>query len=122
MDPPGFALESFDVMGGVTDIAVKEGAKPAGLGRWRGVRLFLCARWTAQEKFPMAARSGRSRFQAPALEDDTPIARNLVKQLAVYHGVASAFQTATRLKKFCGEPRPGNTACARSFTSVQVIC
>jgi hypothetical protein len=89
MDPPGFALESFDVMGGWRDHyrAVKEGVTPAaGIGMDGQKFAFYYA-------LPVdctgALPDGRGfkdvrELKAMLLSDPAPIARNLARQLAVY--------------------------------------
>lgn len=89
MDPPGFALESFDVMGGWRERyrAVKEDVPPV-----KGVGLNGQA-FAFHEALPVDATGelpdGRAfndvrEFKRLLVEDDAPIARNLVKQLAIY--------------------------------------
>ena len=89
MDPPGFALESFDVMGGWRDHyrAAKEGVTPAtGIGMDGQKFAFYYA-------LPVdctgALPDGRAfkdvrELKALLLSDPAPIARNLARQLAVY--------------------------------------
>ncbi|HUS33752.1 MAG TPA: DUF1592 domain-containing protein [Verrucomicrobiae bacterium] len=89
MDPPGFALESFDVMGGRRERyrAVKEGAKPEpGIGLNGQAFAFSYALPVdcAGELPDGRAFKDVREFKRLLLEDDTPIARNLVKQLTVY--------------------------------------
>lgn len=89
MDPPGFALESFDVMGGWRENyrAVKEDVKPIeGIGMNGQAYTFHAA-------LPVDATGelpdGRTfedvrEFKRLLLEDERTIARNLAKQLTVY--------------------------------------
>jgi hypothetical protein len=89
MDPPGFALESFDVMGGWRDHyrAAKEGVTPAsGIGMDGQKFAFYYA-------LPVdcsgALPDGRAfkdvrDLKAMLLSDPAPIARNLARQLAIY--------------------------------------
>jgi hypothetical protein len=89
MDPPGFALESFDVMGGWRDRyrAAKEGVSPApGIGT-DGQRFAfhyaLPVDCSGELPDGRAFRDVRE-LKRLLLENPTPIARNLVRQLAVY--------------------------------------
>ncbi len=89
MDPPGFALESFDVMGGWRDQyrAVKEGVAPTpGVG-------MDGQRFAFYHALPVDAAGelpdGRTfrdvrEFKRLLGETPVPIARNLVRQLAIY--------------------------------------
>ena len=89
MDPPGFALESFDVMGGWRDRyrAIKEGVEPVkGIGMNGQAYAF-------HEALPVDAAGelpdGRTfsdvrEFKRLLLKDERVIARNLARQLAVY--------------------------------------
>ena len=89
MDPPGFALESFDVMGAWRDRyrATKEGSTPApGIGM-DGQRFVFY--YALPVDCTGALPDGQSfedvrAFKRLLLADSTPIARNLVRQLAVY--------------------------------------
>ena len=89
MDPPGFALESFDIMGGWRDRyrATKEGVTPAAGVGMDGQRFVF------YNALPVdctgALPDGRSfldirEFKRLLLADPTPVARNLVRQLSVY--------------------------------------
>jgi hypothetical protein len=89
MDPPGFALESFDVMGGRRERyrAVKEDAQPEpGIGMNGQAFAFSYALPvdSAGELPDGRAFKDVREFKRLLLQDDTPIALNLVKQLAVY--------------------------------------
>jgi hypothetical protein len=90
IDPPGFALESFDVMGGWRDRyrAVSEDAKPEpGIG-------LSGQRYSFHYALPVdsagALPDGRTynhvrEFKRLLLEREEPtVARNLVRQLAIY--------------------------------------
>jgi hypothetical protein len=89
IDPPGFALESFDVMGGFRDRyrAMGGEAKPeAGLGRG-GQKFAFHLALPVDGTGEMA--DGRPfadirEYKGRLLEDETQIARNLVRQLVVY--------------------------------------
>lgn len=89
MDPPGFALESFDVMGGQRDHyrAVKDGVEPA-----QGVGL-NGQRFAFHYALPVDAAGelpdGRHfhdirEFKRLLLTDELPIARSLAKHLMIY--------------------------------------
>jgi mono/diheme cytochrome c family protein len=89
MDPPGFALESFDVMGGQRNRyrAVKEGVKPEpGIGMNGQAFAFSYALPVdcAGELPDGRAFQDVREFKRLLLQDDTPIARNLVIQLVIY--------------------------------------
>jgi hypothetical protein len=89
MDPPGLALESFDVMGGWRDRyrAAKEGVTPAsGIGM-DGQRFAFF--YALPVDCTGALPDGRAfqdvrDLKRLLLTDPAPIARNLVRQLAVY--------------------------------------
>lgn len=89
MDPPGFALESFDVMGGWRDRyrAINEQTEPV-----EGVGLNGQA-FSFHHGLPVDSAGelpdGRaftdvSEFKKLLIEDDETIARNLVRQLTIY--------------------------------------
>ena len=89
MDPPGFALESFDVMGGWRDRyrAVKESIKPeSGIGlNGQAFAFYYALPVDCAGELP----DGRAfkdirEFKALLLQDEVPLARNLVKQLITY--------------------------------------
>jgi hypothetical protein len=89
MDPPGLALESFDVMGGWRDRyrAVKEGVAPeSGIGM-DGQRFAfyyaLPVDCSGQLPDGQAFRDVRD-LKRLLLANPKPIARNLVQQLAIY--------------------------------------
>jgi hypothetical protein len=89
IDPPGFALENFDVMGGWRDRyrAIAEGATPApGIGKG-GLK------FTFHYALPVDASGemwdGRKfsdirEFKQLLLQDEKMIARNLARQLVIY--------------------------------------
>jgi hypothetical protein len=89
MDPPGFALEAFDVMGGRRDRyrAVKEGVEPEpGIGMNGQAFAFsyaLPVDCAGELPNGRAFRDVRE-FKNLLLEDDTPVARNVLKQLTIY--------------------------------------
>ena len=89
IDPPGFALESFDVLGGYRDRyrAVAKGQTPeVGFGKNGWPKQYFNAlpvdpsNVTAQGKAFADVRD----FKKLLLQDEQQIARNLAKQLAVY--------------------------------------
>lgn len=89
MDPPGFALESFDVMGGWRDRyrAVKEGVKPeTGVGL-NGQAFAFC--YALPVDCAGELPDGRTfkdvrEFKALLARDEIPLARNMVHQLSIY--------------------------------------
>jgi hypothetical protein len=89
MDPPGFALESFDVMGGWRDHyrATKEGIAPApgvGMDGQRFVFYYaLPVDCTGKSPDGRAFQDVRD-LKRLLLADPVPVARNLVRQLVVY--------------------------------------
>jgi hypothetical protein len=89
MDPPGFALESFDVMGGWRDRyrAVKEGVAPErGIGlNGQAFAFSYALPVDCAGELPDGRRFKDIReFKALLLQDEVPLARNLVKQLITY--------------------------------------
>jgi hypothetical protein len=89
MDPPGFALESFDIMGGWRDRyrAVKEDIKPeGGIGlNGQAFAFYYALPVDCAGELP----DGRAfkdilEFKALLMQDEVPLARNLVKQLITY--------------------------------------
>jgi hypothetical protein len=113
MDPPGFALESFDVMGGWRDRyrATKEGVAPApGVG-------MDGQRFTFYYALPVdcagALPDGQSfrdvrDLKQLLLKDPAPIARNLVRQLAVYAtGAPVRFSDREQIEKILERTKAG---------------
>jgi hypothetical protein len=89
MDPPGFALESFDVMGGWRDCyrAVKEGVKPktgTGLNGQAFAFYYALPVDCAGELPDGRAFKDIREFKRLLLKDEIPLARNMVKQLSIY--------------------------------------
>lgn len=89
MDPPGFALESFDVMGGWRERyrAVKEGIQPeSGIGlNGQSFAFYYALPVDCAGELP----DGRAfkdirEFKSLLLQDEGSLARNLVKQLITY--------------------------------------
>jgi hypothetical protein len=89
MDPPGFALESFDVMGGYRDRyrAVSDSVKPEkGFGMNGQAFVF---HYALPVDSAGALPDGREfkdarEFKRLLVQDELPIARNLVRQLTIY--------------------------------------
>jgi hypothetical protein len=89
MDPPGFALESFDVMGGWRDRyrAVKEGVKPEngfGLNGQAFAFHYALPVDCAGEMSDGRSFKDVREFKSLLLKDEDLLARNLVKQLITY--------------------------------------
>jgi len=88
MDPPGFALESFDVLGGWREQYRAQGPGKPEPGIGKGGHPFefhLGPKVDASGELPDGRRFSDVReFKALLLADERPIARNLVRQLAVY--------------------------------------
>ena len=88
IDPPGFALESFDVMGGWRDrYRAASDAKPdPGIGKGGQKFLFHTALPVDPSGvFPDGRAFGDIRdFKRLLLADEAQLARNLLRQLAIY--------------------------------------
>jgi hypothetical protein len=89
MDPPGFALESFDVMGGWRDRyrAVKEGVAPEkGVGMNGQAFAFYYALPVDCAGVLPDGRAFKDirEFKRLLVQDEVLLARNLAKQLAIY--------------------------------------
>jgi hypothetical protein len=89
MDPPGFALESFDVMGGWRDRyrAVKDGVVPergVGLNGQRFAFHYALPVDAAGELPDGTPFKDVRELKRLLLGDELPIARNLAKQLVTY--------------------------------------
>lgn len=89
MDPPGFALESFDVMGGFRDRyrAAREGVEPApgvGLNGQRFAFHYALPVDAAGELPDGRAFPDVRGIKRLLLTDELPIARNLARQLVTY--------------------------------------
>jgi hypothetical protein len=89
MDPPGFALESFDIMGGWRDRyrAVKEDIKPeGGIGlNGQAFAFYYALPVDCAGELP----DGRAfkdirEFKRLLIQDEVLLARNLARQLAIY--------------------------------------
>jgi hypothetical protein len=89
MDPPGFALESFDVMGGWRDRyrAAKEGVTPEeGIGMdGQRFAFYYALPVDCGGELPDGRSFGDVReLKQMLVQDPLPLARNLARQLAVY--------------------------------------
>ncbi|MDB6052676.1 MAG: hypothetical protein JWN25_199 [Verrucomicrobiales bacterium] len=89
MDPPGFALESFDVMGGWRDRyrAVKDGVAPEkGFGlNGQAFAFYYGLPVDAAGELPDGRKFSDIRdFKRLLLQDEIPLARNMVRQLTIY--------------------------------------
>jgi hypothetical protein len=89
MDPPGFALESFDVMGAFRERyrAVSDGVPPVKGYGMNGQKLEF--HWGLPVDAAGELPDGRPfkdvrEFKRLILKDETAVARNLVRQLAVF--------------------------------------
>jgi hypothetical protein len=89
MDPPGFALESFDVMGGWRDRyrAVKEDVKPeSGVGlNGQAFAFYYALPVDSAGELPDGRDFKNIReFKRLLAQDELLLARNLAKQLTTY--------------------------------------
>jgi hypothetical protein len=105
MDPPGFALESFDIMGGRRDRyrAVAENVKPVrgfGMsGQPFGFHYGLPVDSAGELPDGRAYRDVKE-FKALVIQDEQPIARNLAKQFITYAtGAPVGFSDRPELEK-----------------------
>lgn len=113
MDPPGFALESFDVMGGWRDRyrAVKEDAAPEeGIGLdGQAFAFYYGLPVDCAGELP----DGRSfddvrEFKRLLLEDPLPVARNFARQLTVYAtGAPVGFSDRAQIEEILQRTRDG---------------
>lgn len=109
MDPPGFALESFDVMGGWRDRyrAVNEGVEPEkGVGMNGQAFAFHYALPvdSAGELPDGHAFSDIREFKRLLVQDEVTLARNLAKQLAIYAtGAPVRFSDRERIEQIVQE-------------------
>ncbi|MBI1177821.1 DUF1592 domain-containing protein [bacterium] len=105
MDPPGFALESFDVMGGFRDRyrATKEGVTPApGVGMDGQRFAFYYALPVDCAGSLPDGRTFRDvrELKKELLKDPVPIARNLARQLSIYAtGAPVRFSDRVQIEK-----------------------
>jgi hypothetical protein len=112
MDPPGFALESFDVMGGWRDRyrAIAEG-KPAVKGLGKNGQPFEFHHGlpvdTAGQLPDGRAFSDIREFKKLMLDSDEQLARNLVKQLLVYAtGAPVRFSDRVEIERIVRSTKP----------------
>lgn len=89
MDPPGFALESFDVMGGLRDRyrAVNESVAPEkGVGmNGQAFAFHYALPVDSAGELPDGRKFADIReFKRLLVQDEVTLARNLAKQLAIY--------------------------------------
>lgn len=88
IDPPGFALESFDILGGWRDRyrSTEEGEPVEGIGKNGHVFTFRLSQPvdSAGETSDGRAFEDVRDFKKLLLADERQIARNLVEQLVVY--------------------------------------
>jgi hypothetical protein len=114
MDPPGFALESFDVMGGFRDRyrAAKEGVTPApgvGLNGQRFAFHYALPVDAAGELPDGRAFRDVREIKKLLLTDELPIARNLAKQLVTYAtGQPVHFSERDQLEQILAAARPSH--------------
>jgi len=114
MDPPGFALESFDVMGGFRDRyrAAKEGVAPApgvGLNGQRFAFHYALPVDAAGELPDGRAFRDVREIKKLLLTDELPIARNLAKQLVTYAtGQPVHFSERDQLEQILAVARPSH--------------
>jgi hypothetical protein len=111
IDPPGFALETFDVIGGWRDFyrSHEPGAKRVVLANYPGLRT---SRGPDVEKGYQTAE-GRSftdvdEYRALLLEDPDQLARNLVQKLVIYStGAELQFADRNEVESIIRGLRPG---------------
>jgi hypothetical protein len=114
IDPPGFALESFDILGRYRDRyrAIAKGQTPEiGFGKngwpkaWFSALPVDPSNVTAQGKAFADVRD----FKKLLLEDEQQIARNLTKQLAVYAtGAPIRFSDRQTIEAVLAKAKPGD--------------
>ncbi len=112
IDPPGFALESFDVFGGWRDHyrALGDGPKVAGFGKNGQSFIFH----QAQPVDPSGVLPDGRHFndvrdmKRLLLQDERQIARNLVQQLVIYStGAPVGFGDRPKIESILNRTRPG---------------
>lgn len=114
MDPPGLALESFDVMGGWRDHyrAVKEGVTPAsGIGMdGQKFAFYYALPVDCSGLLPDGrAFDGVRELKAMLLSDPAPIARNLTRQLAIYAtGAPIRFSDREKIERILQRTKAGD--------------
>jgi hypothetical protein len=111
IDPPGFALESFDVMGGWRDryraTAVNVAPIPGfGKNGWPYAYYFALPAESYGEMPDGRPFKDVRDFKRMLLEDETQIARNLVRQLSVFAtGAPVRFSDRARIEEILGKTR-----------------
>ncbi len=122
MDPPGFALESFDVMGGRRDrYRAVSGKVPPVKGFGINGQAFAF-HYALPVDSAGALPDGRPFRDVRELkrllaEDERPIARNLARQLTVFAtGARCGSPIGRRSRPSSTRPRAAITACAASST------
>jgi hypothetical protein len=114
IDPPGFALESFDVMGAWRDryrAAAEDGDAELGFGKngWP-----LAFRYALAVDASSSLPDGRTfrdirSFKRLLLADETQIARNLARQLTIYAtGAPVRFADRAPLERILDAARPSD--------------
>lgn len=112
IDPPGFALESFDVMGGLRSRyrAMGEGTPEVGLGRGGqkfAFHLALAVDSTGEMPDGRTFEDVR-QFKRRLLEEERVIARNLAKQYIVFAtGKPVRFSDRAELERILDEAKAG---------------
>ena len=113
MDPPGFALESFDVMGGWRDRyrAAKEGVTPtAGVGKdGQRFAFYYALPVNCSGELPDGKPFRDIRdLKRLLLEDPATIARNLTRQLSIYAtGAPVRFSDREQIEKILERTKAG---------------
>lgn len=113
IDPAGFALENFDVMGGWRERYRAVGDGKADLGIGKGGQKFLyhtALPVDATGELPDGRTFGDIRdFKRLVLTDETQLARNLARQLAVYAtGAPVGFSDRATLERILGGAAAGH--------------
>jgi hypothetical protein len=114
MDPPGFALESYDVMGGRRDRyrAVAENVPPVrGFGMSGQAFAFHYGLPvdSAGELPDGRAFKDVREFKAIVLKDELPVARNLARQLVIFAtGAPVGFADRAELEQILQHAAPGH--------------
>jgi len=112
IDPPGFALESFDIFGGWRDRyrALGEGEKVPGYGKNGQPFAFHSAQPVdSSGVLPDGGRFNEVReLKRLLLQDERQIARNLVRQLVIYStGATVRFADRAAVEAILDRARPG---------------
>jgi hypothetical protein len=112
IDPPGFALENFDVLGGWREryrATALDAAPAVGFGKngWPFAFYF------AQPVDPSGSFNGRAfadvkDFKRLLLEDETQLARNVVRQLSIFAtGAPIRFADGEKIERILQETKSG---------------